>query len=100
MRVISTMSVRRPRHGSSSRLMSRRRPCLAPIGESSLSLSVLRSDSTTLDEPPYRGHRPINVGSVGGTFFAGSKAQRSEPFRQGMSGLPAVHQLWQDAERG
>ena len=78
--------------------MSLRRPCLAPIRESLLSLSLLRSDSTTLDEPPYRS-RPTNFArTAGGMFFAGNKAQRSEPFRQGMSGLPAV-QPWQDDER-
>ena len=63
-RAIASMLIRRPRHGSSSSLMSLRHPCLAPIRESSLSLSLLRSDSTTLDEPPYRVHPPIFVGPV------------------------------------
>ena len=46
--------------------MSHRRPCLTPIRESSLSLSLLRSDSTTLDEPPYRVRPPVFVGTAGG----------------------------------
>ena len=40
------------------------------VRESSLSLSLLRSTSTTLDELPYRVRPPIFVGTAGGMFLA------------------------------
>ena len=48
--------------------------------------------TTMLRRNGRKGHAPIFVRPARGMFLAGNKAQRSEPFRRGMSGPPAVRQ--------
>lgn len=50
--------------GISSRLISLRHPCLARIGKSLLSLSVLRSDFTTLDDNTRDTAPAVSVGAA------------------------------------
>ena len=86
-----------PRHGCSSPLISLRHPYLARIPRSSLSLSLLRSDLTTLVEHPYRGALRTSRGARGpaghrrGTLLQGYVVSRTLPCRLAFSSKPCCH---------